>query len=171
MFADVLLRSPAGTVRYLCHLHDVVLPASFNSRMAGQAGIHFDLAFDAESLLLALARLVKRFAGLPPAASLLCWLTLAWSSVSPGCRPPPHLSPRRETWAKDATRWPVARPVKPCGRASTGRVRLKAHPVPQPKTRSQRVPQAADPSSTCRQERAGESKAQRSALRCAAFRF
>ena len=25
-----------------------------------------------------------------------------WSSVSPGCRPPPHLSPRRKTWARDA---------------------------------------------------------------------
>ena len=58
---------------------------------------------------------------------------------------------------------PVARTVKPCGCASTGRVRLKAHPVPQPKPRDpSRGPQAADPSSTCRQERAGRSRAQRS---------
>ena len=52
----------------------------------------------------ALARFVKRFAGLRPTA-LSCWLTPDLYSVSPGCRPPPHLSPRRETWAKDA---PVA---------------------------------------------------------------
>ena len=91
------------------------------------------------------------------------WLSPDWSSVSPGCRPPPHLSRRRETWAKDATRWPVAHAAAPRGYASTGRVRLKAHPVPQPKPRDpSRGPRAAFPSSTCRQERAGESKAQRS---------
>ena len=58
---------------------------------------------------------------------------------------------------------PVARTMKLCGCASTGRVRLKAHPVPQPKPRDPpRGPQAADPSSTCRQERASTSRAQRS---------
>ena len=54
---------------------------------------------------------------------------------------------------------PVARTMKPCECASTGRVRLKAHPVPQPKPRDpSRGPQAADPSITCRQERASTSQ-------------
>ena len=49
--------------------------------------------------------------------------------------------------------------MKPRDYASAGRVRLKAHPVPQPKPRDpSRGPHAADPSSTCRQERAGGSK-------------
>ena len=41
------------------------------------------------------------------------------------------------------------------------------HLQPNPRDPS-RIPQAAGPSSTCRQERAGESKAPRSAMRCAA---
>ncbi len=54
----------------------------------------------------------------------------------------------------------VAHPAAPCGYAATGRVRLKAHPVPQPKPRDpSRGPQAAGPSSSRRHERAGELKA------------
>ncbi len=56
--------------------------------------------------------------------------------------------------------------MKPPDCASTSRVRLKAHPVPQPKPRDpSRVPQAADPSSTCRQERACGSKETASAAK------
>ena len=60
---------------------------------------------------------------------------------------------------------PVAHTMKLCGYASAGRVRLKAHPVPQPKPRDpSRGPQAADTSSTCRQQRAGGSEAKAAPL-------
>ncbi len=50
---------------------------------------------------------------LAPAASISLWLSPNWSSVSPGCRPPSHLSARTETWPKDA---PVA--DRSCGEAA-----------------------------------------------------
>ena len=99
------------------------------------------------------------------------WLSPDWSSVSSGCRRTSHFSllAQREVTKRNGTR--TCRPHDEAVRVRKhwpGWVEgASVHLQPNPRDPS-RIPQAAGPSSTCRQERAGESKAPRSAMRCAA---
>ena len=116
-----------------------------------------------------------------------------WSSVSSGCRRTSHFSllahcaagaartakparraKRRSAESREVTKRNGTRTCRPHDEAVRVRkywpgwvegASLRLQPNPRDPTR---VPQAAGPSSACRQERASTSKAQRSALRCAA---